>query len=99
HYHALLSFPTRRSSDLHPTLSGRSGVHPSALPYADSRARKMPPVTLCCAPVWKPASPGDGSRRSSPPSPAGRYDSSVYYIQNFRSEEHTSELQSRFYLV
>src|SRR2546422_2015339 len=46
-----------------------------------------------------PACPLDRSRTSSPPAPPALKSSSKTYCSIARSEEHTSELQSRLHLV
>src|SRR5699024_12851251 len=74
----LLSFPTRRSSDL--LISPKSMVIPISLGYP-----LMPKITLYVCPC----------RFLHFPS----YPCKLWAASNVRSEEHTSELQSRFDLV
>src|SRR5690606_39412975 len=72
----LHSFPTRRSSDLHPRTAAGRGV---------------------CAPFWPTVPPAAGAR----PAVAGLPRARTAGIRPVppRSEEHTSELQSRENLV
>src|SRR5699024_12799754 len=83
HLEHLPSFPTRRSSDL------------AASSTPVGRSRRSPPTVsstgnpaarTCSTARSSPSIPGRGAYSSSPPRPP-------------RSEEHTSELQSRFDLV
>src|SRR5699024_12637957 len=83
-HRALLSFPTRRSSDLHfldapgPTTRIPKMLTPNPIGYAKP-----------CSLIWTQAG-------RCPPASRIR---AHRHLRNHRSEEHTSELQSRFDLV
>src|SRR5207249_6526508 len=89
-HRALHSFPTRRSSDLRcPSSTG-----------GDTNADSV----LCSRPgdsaeAWLRPAQGDLARSSGQPRTIRRGRAHAMHYWNSRSEEHTSELQSRFDLV
>src|SRR5699024_11954369 len=83
-YPYLHSFPTRRSSD----LASQSTGSPRTTPMASSPSRSPWPTTPSRARSPSRTPTVDGPAPSSPPT-----------RPRPRSEEHTSELQSRFDLV
>src|SRR5699024_11779009 len=92
----LLSFPTRRSSDLSHSPSGYNGKRQVRYVYS-TESSSFPRTSS------SNISPESGSFASTsiirPVVPVGEASSSVAPEFKIRSEEHTSELQSRFDLV
>src|SRR5207249_11459054 len=86
----LLSFPTRRSSDLRFFIFHRGGEPSANLenPGRERHGRRVSPApaTMTCGAVAREISPKRECPAKSP-------------SKSPRSEEHTSELQSRFDLV
>src|SRR5438445_8171032 len=85
----LHSFPTRRSSDLLRTesTSTRAESNPA-------RARRRSPRSRCAQAAYR-----DLGQKNGCPSNASARDARSTRSRLSRSEEHTSELQSRQYLV
>src|SRR5699024_12516264 len=87
------SFPTRRSSDLDAAGGGVAGGAPDgASPWGLRRARRRRRANTCDS--RSSASPACCSLASTSSLPH-----SSGFMRSARSEEHTSELQSRFDLV
>src|SRR5688572_26111827 len=95
-FHALHSFPTRRSSDLRRSSSDCDRSCTAARIPADRSARSP----SACSNSGLPRSvPGPGSRCHRRDSRCRRSRSNPARRAPFRSEEHTSELQSQSNLV
>src|SRR5207249_10312258 len=95
----LISFPTRRSSDLTATLMGvlvKQGIYDlwQPAPIPEWQSAGDPRAKIRIADILHMSS---GLRINAPQDPD--YDPSGTYPDHLRSEEHTSELQSRFDLV
>src|SRR5205823_14475809 len=95
----LPSFPTRRSSDLEPVLRGELTGNPETVftyPQDPTFYVSNPGVLATCSssnpdpncPAIQTTGPADGS-----------FSQSIRRLGLYRSEEHTSELQSLAYLV
>src|SRR5205823_14578434 len=91
----LLPFPTRRSSDLDTAVRGRLHVD----------LRRADVVDICRLIVYGDAHAVEGGREIAvddlvrPPDAAGVGVGEIGALNGYRSEEHTSELQSLAYLV
>src|SRR5207253_4106440 len=92
------SFPTRRSSDLHPAASARAGpaaaLSDVALSGAEPHRVAGMDLHLC-----HDAAHGDRLWTGRAAARCGVLRGVVVEETNVRSEEHTSELQSRGHLV
>src|SRR5439155_12389893 len=97
HHPDLHSFPTRRSSDLSPRIAARGAVTKTLSAHFSPTflTRKREHRAKSAAGVWYRARHW---RRSAPDSGRTVRWNLVHFVAS-RSEEHTSELQSRGHLV
>src|SRR5207249_5427787 len=97
-HRALPSFPTRRSSDLVAPLRGARQLPPPTqrLQFGRHTSLSLPqPISHVLRSTPKRAGVGAGLRKIVHDYKSNR----EYHVIYLRSEEHTSELQSRFDLV